>query len=224
MKCEKTQSLLNDYIDETLSVLHAEVVNNHCHTCADCARQLESLRLQKEALKSLPVPPASDGFEKRVFATAAQDTRAAQNIHNNQGSFYKFATAAMISALVLWLGLFNDTKTGNDDLELVIVGEEIRIIKVAIDSEHALDAVNMRVELSDNLELKGFGNKKQIHWTTHLRQGVNVISLPIVGIAQGEGDITTRIQLNGKEKVMRIKTEYKLPDSVLYQGSRVLQG
>ncbi len=224
MKCEKTQSLLNDYIDDTLSVLHAEVVNNHCHTCADCARQLESLRLQKEALKSLPVPPASDGFEKRVFATAAQDTRAAQNIHNNQGSFYQFATAAMISALVLWLGLFNDTKTGNDDLELVIVGEEIRIIKVAIDSEHALDAVNMRVELSDNLELKGFGNKKQIHWTTHLRQGVNVISLPIVGIAQGEGDITTRIQLNGKEKVMRIKTEYKLPDSVLYQGSRVLQG
>ncbi len=224
MKCEKTQSLLNDYIDDTLSVLHAEVVNNHCHTCADCARQLESLRLQKEALKSLPVPPASDGFEKRVFATATQDTRAAQNIHNNQGSFYKFATAAMISALVMWLGLFNDTKTGNDDLELVSVGAEIRIIKVAIDSEHALDAVNMRVELSENLELKGFGNKKQIHWTTHLRQGVNVISLPIVGIAQGEGDITTRIQLNGKEKVMRIKTEYKLPDSVLYQGSRVLQG
>jgi hypothetical protein len=224
MKCEKTQSLLNDYIDDTLSVLHAEVVNNHCHTCANCARQLESLRLQKEALKSLPVPPASDGFEKRVFATAVQDTRAAQNIHNKQGRFYKFATAAMISTLVLWLGLFNDTKTGNDDLELVSVGEEIRIIKVAIDSEHALDAVNMRVELSDNLELKGFGNKKQIHWTTHLREGVNVISLPIVGIAQGEGDITTRIQLNGKEKVMRIKTEYKLPDSVLYQGNRVLQG
>ena len=82
----------------------------------------------------------------------------------------------------------------------------------------------MRVELSDNLELKGFGNKKQIHWTTHLREGVNVISLPIVGIAQGRGDITTRIQLNGKEKVMRIKTEYKLPDSVLYKGDFVLQG
>ena len=76
MNCEKTQSLLNDYIDDTLSVLHAEVVNNHCHACADCARQLESLRLQKETLKSLPVPPASDGFEKRVFATAVQDARA----------------------------------------------------------------------------------------------------------------------------------------------------
>jgi len=154
MKCEKTQSLLNDYIDDALSVLHAEVVNNHCHSCADCARQLDSLRLQKEILKSLPVPPASDDFEKRVFATAVQDARTEQNIHNKYSSFYKFATAAMISALVLWSGLFNDTKTGNDDLELVSVGGEIRIIKVAIDSEHALDAVNMRVELSDNLERK----------------------------------------------------------------------
>ena len=224
MKCEKTQSLLNDYIDDTLSALHAEEVNNHCHTCDDCASQLESLRIQKEILYSLPVPPASHGFEKRVFATAVQDAQSAQNLHSKHGSFYKFATAAMISALVLWLGLFDDTKTQKHDLYLVTVGDDVRTIKVAIDSEQALDAVNMRVELSDNLELEGFGNKKQISWTTHLREGVNVISLPIVGIAQGRGDITTRIQLNGKEKVMHIKTEYKLPDSVLYKGEFVLQG
>ena len=224
MNCEKTQSLLNDYIDDTLSDIDFEVVHKHCHTCDCCARRLEVLRLQKESLRGLPVPPASNGFEKRVVATAIQNARAAQNLHNKQGSFYKFATAAMISALVLWLGLFNDTKTGKDDLYLVSVGDEVRTIKVAIDSEQALEAVNMRVELSDNLELKGFGNKKEIHWTTHLREGVNVISLPIVGIAQGEGDITTRIRLNGKEKVMRIKTEYKLPDNVLYEGNVILQG
>ena len=224
MNCDKIQNLLNDYIDGTLSVSHAEVVNNHCHTCDDCASQLESLRLQKELLYSMPVPPASDGFEKRVFAAAVKEAQSAQNLHNKHSNFYKFATAAMISALVLWLGLFNDTKTGIDDLYLVTVGDEVQTIKVAIDSEQALEAVNMRVELSDNLELDGFGNKKQISWTTHLREGVNVISLPIVGIAQGRGDITTRIQLNGKEKVMRIKTEYKLPDSVLYKGDFVLQG
>ena len=223
MNCEKIQSLLNDYIDDSLPVLHAEVVS-HCHTCENCARQLESLRLQKEAVKSLPVPPASAGFEKRVIATAIQEGRTAQSFQNKSGHFYKFATAAMISALVLWLGLFNDTETGKNDLYLVTVGGEVRTIKVAIDSEQALDMVNMRVELSDNLELEGFGNKKQISWTTGLHEGVNVISLPIIGIAQGRGDITTRIRLNGKEKVMRIKTEYKQPDSVLYQGNIILQG
>ncbi len=224
MNCEKIQNLLNDYIDDTLPVLHAEVVKNHCHTCGDCARQLKGLRIQKESLSSLPIAPASDGFEKRVFVRAIENAAITKKIHSKPGNFYKFATAAMLTALVLWLGLFNDTKTGEDDLYLVTVGDEVRTIKVAIDSEQALDAVNMRVELSDNLELKGYGNKKQIHWTTHLNEGVNVISLPIVGIAQGEGDITTRIHLNGKEKVMHIKTEYKLPDSVLYQGNMVLQG
>ena len=33
MNCDKIQNLLNDYIDETLSILHVEVVDNHCHTC-----------------------------------------------------------------------------------------------------------------------------------------------------------------------------------------------
>ena len=224
MSCGKIQILLNDYIDDTLSVLHAEEVDNHCDTCERCAQQLESLRMQKELLNSLHVPPASDGFEKRVVATAIQHAQVRHNLHGKQGSFYKLATAAMISALVLWLGIFNDTKTGDDVLYLVTVGDEVRTVKVAIDSEQALDAVNMRIELSDNLELAGFGSKKQIHWTTHLREGVNIISLPIIGIAQGEGDITTHIRLNGKEKVMRIKTEYKLPDSVLYEDNMILQG
>ena len=224
MNCDKIQNLLNDYIDETLSILHVEVVDNHCHTCDVCARQLEGLRIQKESLGTLPVPSAPDGFQQRVFSSAIQNAQTTKKVHSKQGSFYKFATAAMLSALVLWLGLFNDTKIEKNDLYLVSVGDEVRTIKVAIDSEQALDAVNMRVELSDNLELKGFGSKKQIQWTTRLNQGVNVISLPIVGLAQGEGDITTRIHLNGQEKVMRIKTEYKLPDSVLYEGNMVLQG
>jgi len=48
--------------------------------------------------------------------------------------------------------------------------------------------------------------------------------LPIVGIAQGDGDITTRIRLNGNEKVMHIKTHYTLPGSVLNENGVVYQG
>lgn len=223
MTCEKTQRMLDDYIDGTLSVLQEEDVNKHCATCESCARSLQGLSLQKKIVKSLLVPPASSRFNENVITSAIENAEVIQNAESRRSGFYKFATAAMISALVLWLGFFTEQAEDNKPY-LIAVDDQVRTITVAIDSVRALDSVSMHVELSDNLELSGFGNKKQIKWTTGLRKGVNVISLPIVGIAQGKGNITTRIHLNGKEKVMRITTEYKSPDSVLYQADTVLQG
>ncbi len=221
MTCEHTLILLDDYLDGTLSDTQKEAVDSHCASCESCAQSLNQLQQQISLLKSLPVPPASENFKTSVIANAvAAERESTSGSHN----FYKFATAAMLSALVVWLGFFNDSQVDNNELYLVTVNDEVRTIKVAIESEQALDAVDMRIELSDNLELSGFGSKKQVNWTTGLRQGVNVIALPIVGIAQGNGDITTTIRMNGKEKVMRIKTQYKSPGSVLYNNTGVLQG
>ena len=217
MKCDQIQPLINDYIDETLPADQAESVRKHCLTCENCSHDIEVLAMQKVLIKSLSVPRASTGFEKRAIDTAILNAHAQQESPFKQHSYYKAAAAVMFFALVLWLGVFNDSTVTDNALTLVSVGDEIQTIKLAIDSEQDLEAVSLQIELSDNLELAGFGNKKQINWTTGLRQGVNVISLPVVGIAQGKGDITTRIRLNGKEKVMHINTQYKLPGNVLFE-------
>lgn len=222
MSCDKIQSLLNDYVDGELPVLHVEVVKKHCDTCEACSARLEGLRAQKLTLKSLPVVPASEGFEKRVIKDAIKE--ASSHASSQHNGLLKLAAVAMISALVLWVGLINQPSGVDESQILVDVGNEVRTIKVAIDADKAIEAVSLRVDLSDNLELAGFGSKRQITWNANLHKGVNVISLPIIGIAQGKGDITTRINLNGKEKIMRIETQYKLPDSVLYENSGVLQG
>lgn len=223
MTCEQIQLFFDDYLDDTLTPLQATAVKQHCDACENCSAQLAQLQRQKQILEQLPVPPASDGFERRVILLAIENARADERQYRIKRNFYKVAAAAMISALVLWLGVFNDSSVIDNQEYLVIVDNEVRTIKLAIDSEQAMEAVDFRIELSDNLEIAGLGNKKQINWTTRLQQGVNVISLPVVGIAQGRGDITTRIRVNGKEKVMRITTEYKLPGSVLYDHKAAMQ-
>lgn len=224
MTCEKIQTLLNDYIDGSLTALQREVVSKHCEKCKTCADSLDALRAQIEVLSALPVSPPSEDFYENVIADAIENAQQDQQKQRLQGSFYGFAAAAMISALVVWLGFFALPQKEDKDLYVVAVDNEVRTIKVAIESGQSLDSVRMHVELSDNLELSGFGNKKTIKWSTGLREGVNVISLPIIGIAEGSGDITTRVRLDGKEKVMRIKTEYKSPGSVLYENGQVMQG
>jgi hypothetical protein len=223
MSCEKIQCLLNDYVDNELPVLHVEVVRKHCDSCETCASKLEGLMALKLALKTLPVPQPSQGFEKRVIKAAIQDASSAERMAGKQGSLVKFAVAAMISAVALWAGLFYQSSGIDESQVFVKVGNEVRTIKVAIDADKPLEAVSLRVDLSDNLELAGFGSKKQITWNADLHKGVNIISLPIIGIAQGKGDVTTRIRLNGKEKIMRIQTQYTPPGSVLYDDGSMLQ-
>ena len=224
MTCETTQALLNDHIDGSLTAAQRQAVSEHCEKCITCADELQLLSTQKQALSTLPVPPPSTGFYQNVVADAVKNAQQDQTKQRLQSSFYGFAAAAMIAALVVWLGFIMPSQTDDKERYVVTVDNEVRTIKVAIESEQTLHSVSMQLELSDNLELSGFGSKKAINWSTSLRQGVNVISLPIVGIAEGRGDITTRVRLGGKEKVMRIETEYKQPGSVLYQNSELMQG
>ncbi len=224
MNCEQVEILLNDFVDDTLASLQTESVSQHCATCESCTLSLSALRQQIMVLRSLPLPQVSSGFEKHVIKHAIEAAGKArrENSWFNSG-MYKMAAAAVVAGLVLGLSLINITKVGAPEDYRVSVSDQVHTIKVAIDSDQALDGVKLRVELSNNLELSGFGNKKQINWTAKLRKGVNIISLPIIGLALGEGNITTRIRLNGKEKVMRIQTQYKLPNDSLYDVSGIRQ-
>jgi hypothetical protein len=222
MTCEQIHILINDYVDDALSAADAEAVNYHCLSCVCCSDLVEELRSQRELIQSLPVPHASANFETRAIENAVRQAHPAVASHFSTWSLYA-AAASVLVALILWLGLFNDTMVNDKTQYIAIVSDEARTINVAIDSDETLEAVNLRVELSDNLELAGYGSKKAIDWTTPLQKGVNVISLPVVGIAQGTGDITTRIRLNGKEKTMRINTQYKLPDTVFYETDSVMK-
>lgn len=228
--CKHTLALLNDYVDELLSDELAAQLDSHCQACASCGEELAALRRQTGIINSIPVPRMSEGLGERVIsrAIAAANEAADTSVppaHSQRRLLAGFAMAAMLSALVVWLG-FIDARAPAEDPLLFMVDNEVRNITVAIDAEESLDDVSMHVEISDNLEVQGFGSRKTISWTTRLKPGVNVISLPVIGLAQGDGEITTRIKSKGKQKVMRIRTRYKQPGSVYidsyhYAGSGI---
>ena len=221
MNCDKVQTVINDYIDDDLSADQTAALQRHITGCESCARHLELLTAQQAALQTLPykalAPKAEQGLLRQAIKHAEQENNT---VHHG----YKLAVAAMFAIMVIALSVFYPSKDHSNAENFIAVNNNVHTVRVAIDAEKALKGVELRVDLSANLELDGFGNKKQISWTTGLRKGVNIISLPIIGIAKGDGNITTHIQLNGKEKVMHIKTHYKQPDSAFYAPNNVMQG
>jgi len=208
MNCTQTDVVLQDYINEDLSDTLTMAVSKHHQSCNECHKKYENMLNILADLRKLPVTAHTENFVQRAL-----DKASTEHYRHNQA--LPIIGSALAAGLAVWF-FFSSTFFSlptNNDFD-VVVGNEIQTIKVAINSENAIDKVKISIELSSNLELAGFGQRKFINWTTRLHEGVNIISLPIVGTAYGYGEVVTYVRLNDEEKIMRIKTHFKSPENV----------
>jgi len=71
MRCRKTISYLNAYVDGELPEGLCPILEAHLAACESCRRRLEGIRGIDEVFQGrLPVPPVPDGFAERVIAEA----------------------------------------------------------------------------------------------------------------------------------------------------------
>jgi len=212
MNCEQINQLMQDYIDRRLSNEVMDALREHMQVCTACNADHDAFVNVREQLQSISIPPHSEGFADRVLAQATKPAK---------GERYRAVPKVIggslaAGLLVFWLISVSTLPSAPgepgvtaSDIYHVAVNDEVKTIKVAIDSNAALEGVNMRIELTPNLQLSGFTGRQQVDWNTSFRKGVNILSLPIVGLASGDGEIITSVRVNGKNKVMRIKTSYR---------------
>ena len=73
LKCQKTQRLLSDYIDETLSERQMKDVALHLDTCRTCKREVIDLKKTRHLLENFYVEPeASEAYYARFTKTLQQ--------------------------------------------------------------------------------------------------------------------------------------------------------
>ena len=205
MECWTVNKLLQDYIDGKLISTDARSVFDHHKKCPSCAEQYTDALAVIEILRGVRVPPSSPGFSTRVIAHA---TRSTNTVPVRLLSYVASGIAASLIAFFMVSSFFNPV-VEDQSMPIVLMGGGFETMKVAIDSGQSIDSVELSIDISDNLAIAGYENQKSISWNSKLSQGVNVIALPVSAIALGDGIITTRVRLNGKEKVFIIKTRYQ---------------
>lgn len=172
-------------------------------------------------LRQIPVPAATEGFSSRVIDKAIKGQSSSRKL------FMPIIASGIAASLFTWFVIttfiFNAGEV-SETPQLFLVENEVKTIKLAIESEATVNDVKMTIELSENLKLIGYDNLQLLNWSTSLKQGVNIISLPVSAIALGDGLITTTVRSNGKERVFVIQTKYELPDQAklhIRSGSQV---
>ena len=209
MNCQTTNNFIQDFIDGRLTGSVTKSVAAHLEECSACRENYQNTLSVIELLKNTHLPPASPDFTTRVLASA---TDVAHPSPGRQLSYIASGIAAsFIAVFVLLSIMFNPA---HPTAPIVLIGDEIQTIKVAIESVHSVDSIRMTIDVSENLEISGYQNQKVISWNTRLEKGTNIIALPVSAIARGDGEIIARVGLRDKEKVFRIKTRYRSLEKV----------
>ncbi len=221
MNCHDIANTLDDFLDGMLLPEKAAQVQEHLRHCAACSARLARERELRRALRALPVEGPSEGFYERALAHAMAHDR--RRPHFMVGT----AVAAGLAMLVVGSLVFqpegeragnaiqtaslpqpaaNAESTQADAIPgLTISLNETRDVKLVFNASQALAKATFTVVLPPGVELRGYPEQREITWEGSLREGKNLLVLPLVARNTGSGELLATVSHDGKRKVFRLK-------------------
>lgn len=207
MNCTDIQQHIDDYLDLALNTFDSQAFDDHLRHCSTCNNKIEQARKLQHALHNLPIRQADDNFEQRVLDKVHKHYQPKSSNRFLAG----FATS-MAASLALWFGVsvyqpeIKEQQAATIDIAL----QKSRTVNLKFNAPENLDQVTLSIELPDHVELSSYPGQRSLSWKTKLNKGSNVLSLPVIAIGSGEGELVARIQYGNKSKHFSIILNSKL--------------
>lgn len=201
MNCSEFKNRLDDYLDSSLSADERMDVQVHINACAHCRGRLGRAQAIQDALRQMSAPssiPADLAERALLRARAAQDRRRAL-----RRGFIGGALAASLVIAVATTVFWPQAQPLEPNTQVLALNE-VRPVKLALNSDRALQGVTLTIELPAMAELKGFRGRTVVSWKTNLEMGTNLLALPIIATGSGNGYLVARIEHNNKVKELSI--------------------
>ncbi len=228
MNCQQILTTIDDYLDGNLDKDQRVGFDQHISVCESCQKKLAQARYVLDEVKSISIPAMSPGFTQRAIRNAVQ----AQDRPQRRGFMMGFGSAVaagLVLALVV-TGLLPTAQTptpltpqvashvSDSIVEISLSVEKVQMVNLVFDSTQAVAGAELSISLPEHVELSGYPGQQVLAWSTDLKQGRNVLSLPIKGLFNASGELVANINANGKIKAVRIQLQVddaKIPHAVL---------
>tara|TARA_R110000868_G_scaffold274639_1_gene534110 strand:+ start:4566 stop:5261 length:696 start_codon:yes stop_codon:yes gene_type:complete len=183
MNCLETRKIIPIHIASGGVSLANNELFDHIASCELClAHYEESLLLT--GLTNLDKPIMSAGFADKAIKQAIENhQQAKQERAASPPSLYRRVVALVLIVSFMGLILVNQNPVAHNEKMAQLNtanGTASKQINVVIDSLADRENTTVTIELAENLELQGYPNRKTLSWTTNIRKGKNLLTLPVL--------------------------------------------
>ena len=113
--------------------------------------------------------------------------------------------AASLLAAALMLGvLVTPVDTAPQAAEFFVSASEARVMNIAIEADRDLPGAKISILLSGDVEVDGYGGRRELSWSDDLKMGVNKLSLPLLASGAGGGQMVVRLSHPNSEQLFVI--------------------
>lgn len=178
---------------------------NHVATCEDCADALQGATAMR-TMRSQTTEGTPAGMFERVMRRTSERHETGQRFWLGAG--FGGAIAASLLAVAFALGMLAVPEEPAV-AEFYVSMEEARSMHVAIEADRPLQDATISIMLSGDVQIDGFGDRRELSWTDSLDAGVNKLTLPLIAIGQGGGQMVVRLDHPDSEQlfVVQLRTD-----------------
>ncbi|HEX6999876.1 MAG TPA: hypothetical protein VF322_17215 [Gammaproteobacteria bacterium] len=191
MKCEDVVTVLR-LAPEPPESDRRLAAERHAAECRDCRRALLAHRvLAEERLRPVPRPP--EGAVQRAVDRAAASGPV--RVSRARGFWLGVAVGGALAASVALAvtALFTRMDPPVTAPQIALAPHESRDVSVALNSAEPLSHVEIEVAVTGAIALRGYESRRELRWFTDLERGVNELTLPIVALGPGSGQLMVQV-------------------------------
>src|SRR3989441_1487311 len=112
----------------------------------------------------------------------------------------------LAASLVLGVALGVFLATRQDPVQAVVLTiDRPETVRLMFNSAKPLKAATVSLALPENVELVGYGRRRELSWQTDLREGGNLMQLPLIVRAATKQDLIASLSHGGNSKMFRLK-------------------
>jgi hypothetical protein len=203
MECRDFALQLDDLLDGRLDARLRKSAQEHLGRCPDCRQGYEHAVAVREAVRKLSPPAPHPAFADQALSRA---TRLA--LGRAHPAWRPVLGMALAATLVLGVALGVFFATRPEPVQTVTLTlERPETVRLMFNSAKPLQAATLSLALPENVELAGYGGQRELSWQTDLREGGNLMQLPLIVHEAPKEVLVARLMHDGSSKTFRLKIE-----------------
>ena len=202
MTCEKYKTVVQDYADGRLSTSAGSAIEHHIRSCDSCTTYYQEILKIKSLLRQLPRPKAPNELQQKIL-------QQRQSIFGKRRiNFYKnfLSAAAAVLALVFVVNLFwvIEQKVNVQQSTVIANLNQPHQVNFLVHAEHAMEDVTFLLTVPPEIELYGYSGQQTLSWQGKLKQGNNLLSVPVMALKLHAGILTMKIKHQNNIKEYKV--------------------